>query len=443
MTLRLRLLVASLCTLAVGLGAPLVIANVLLAQRASSETSAVLRANADAQVAALSVTAGRVEVRTPPNDATLDRRSWVLERDRVVERPAGASPALDRAAVALGRLRRVVEVDGPRETRLRAEPIFAAGSPTAVGSVVVAISVRSLERLQEGVLLGSVVIAALVLLAGGLAIRGAVNGALRPVAQMTAHAEDWGAHDLDRRFGLGDPRDELTGLAATLDLLLARIAASRRHEQRFASEVAHELRTPLAGLRGRVELALRARGPDAQEEQRAALHAVIADAARLDAAIDALLAVARQEIDPTRGTVDLAALARELDDVPVSSPAALPAAEGDPDIVRRALAPLLENARRHARSSVRIELSATAGRVRLAVCDDGPGLDPELGARAFDPGVRGTGEPAGEGAGLGLPLARRLARSCGGDIVIGPGPGGCFVLELPALGTAGDAAGPQ
>ncbi len=445
MTLRLRLLAASLCTLAVGLGAPLVIANVLLAQRARSETSAVLRANADAQVAALTVAAGTVEVRTPPNDTTLDRRSWVLDGDRVVERPAGASPGLDRAAVALGRRRRVVEVDGPGETRLRAEPILAPGSRTAVGAVVVAISVRSLERLQQEVLLGSVVIAALVLLAGGLAIRGAVNGALRPVGQMTASAEDWGAHDLDRRFALGDPRDELTALAATLDRLLARIAASRRHEQHFASEVAHELRTPLAGLRGRVELALRARGPDAQDEQRDALHAVIADVSRLDAAIDALLAVARQEIDPTRGTVDLAALARELDDVQVSGPGRLPAAEGDPDVVRRALAPLLDNARRHARSAVQIELSCVDGWVRLAVRDDGPGLDPALGERAFDPGARGTGERAGEGAGLGLPLARRLARSCGGDIVTGPGPGGSFVLELPALSPAGDsgAAGPQ
>ena len=76
---------------------------------------------------------------------------------------------------------------------------------------------------------------------------------------MTSRAEDWGAHDLDRRFDLGPPRDELTGLAATLDGLLDRIAASRRHEQRFASEMAHELRTPIAGMRGRAELALERR----------------------------------------------------------------------------------------------------------------------------------------------------------------------------------------
>jgi signal transduction histidine kinase len=438
---RLRLLLASLSTLAIGLGALLVLGNVLLARRADAETSTVLRANAGAQVAALSIVRGHVVVRDAPNDATLDRRSWVLDGDRVLERPAGAPARLDAAAIALGRRRRAVEVDGPGDARLRSEPLSDPGSHAAIGSVVVAQSTQPLEQLRKEVLLGSLVLAALVLVAGGFAISGAVGGALRPVARMTANAEDWGAHDLDRRFDLGPPRDELTALAATLDLLLARIAASRRHEQHFASEVAHELRTPLAGLRLRAELALaagRAAGgpPDTgiQREREQALRAIVADAARLDRVIDALLAVARQEIDPAQGTVDLAQIAGEVDGVAVRLPATLPMAEGDPDVVRRALAPLVENARRHARERVGIELSAGGGVVRLAVRDDGPGLDPQLGERAFDPGVRGPEQQPHDGAGLGLALARRLARSCGGDVVIGEGPGGCFVLELPSLG---------
>lgn len=133
------------------------------------------------------------------------------------------------------------------------------------------------------------VIAALVLLAGGLALRTAIDRALQPVAQMTETAEDWAAHDLDRRFGLGLPRDELTGLAATLDGLLARIAASRRHEQRFAAEVAHELRTPIAGLVGR---AVRATGPGANAGRVEALSAVVAQGQRLTQTVDTLLAVA-------------------------------------------------------------------------------------------------------------------------------------------------------
>ena len=430
MKVQTRLLVVSLLTLAIALGALLLIGNVLLASGVRSEASSVLRARADAQVASLSVTRAGIRVRESRNEEVLDRTSWVLDGDRVIERPTGIAPAVDRAAAALGRARREGEREGPDDVRLRAVPLRAPGTGRAAGAVVVGYSVESLEHVQHLVLLGSVVLAALVLAGGGVAIRSALAGALRPVAQMTAHAEDWSANDLDRRFALGPPRDELTGLAATLDGLLSRIAASRRHEQRFASEVAHELRTPIAALRARAELALR--GRDAADKDEA-LQAVVDDAARLDRAIDALLAVARRELDPSAGSVDLAALARQVHGAEVVVRGPLRPAEGDADVVRRALAPLVENARRHARGHVVLELSGDAHLVRLAVRDDGPGLDPALGERAFEPGVRGAGEN-GDGVGLGLPLARRLARSCGGDVVAGPGPGGCFVLELPAVG---------
>src|SRR3954469_1297542 len=265
MSFRRRLLLTSLATLAIGLGSLLVAGNVLVARGVRSEASALLRARADAQLAALDVGAGAVSVRETANDEVLDRQSWVLAGRRLVESPTDASAALDGAAVALGRRGAVAERDGPGDVRLRARPVYAAGSATPSGSVVVALPLAPLERLRHKILLGSRILAGLVLLAGGLAIRSAVDGSLHRVAQMTASADDWGAHDLDRRFGLGPPSDELTGLAATLDCLLARIAASRRHEQRFASEVAHELRTPLAGLRGRAELALEAGAPDGHE----------------------------------------------------------------------------------------------------------------------------------------------------------------------------------
>jgi signal transduction histidine kinase len=432
-SLRSHLLGVSLLTLAIGVGALLVIGNVLLRSGVEAQAQSVLRARAEAQLAALDVSATSVRERNAPLDPALDQRAWVLNGDRVVDRPPGASASLDRAAVALGRQGGPATKDGPGDVRLHVVPLRAPGSRRQIGAVVVGYSMEQLEHVQHEVLIGSLVFFALVMLAGALAIRGALDGALRPVAQMTADAEQWGARDLDRRFDLGPPRDELTGLAATLDGLLSRIAASRRHEQRFASEVAHELRTPIAGLRGRAELALDTRGPGAEAEREEALKAVVDDAARLDKAIDTLIAVARRELDPSEGSVDLATLASEIDDVTVRIDGPIPAAEGEPDVVRRALAPLVDNARRHARSRVVLEVSDDDGHVRIAVRDDGPGVDPELGERAFDPGVRGEREPA-DGAGLGLPLARRLARSCGGDVVAGPGPGGCFVLELPAVG---------
>ena len=435
MSLRGRLIRSSLVTLAVGLGALLVCGNVLLGVRTTSESEALLQARVDAQLAALTVTPTRITVRSVPNDGVLDRRAWVFQNGRVIERPEGTPAALDAAAIALGRAGGRRDTEPLDDILLRVAPVTATGARRPTGSVVVALPVGSVERLRKEVLLGSLIFAAFVLLAGALAMRGAVDGALRPVARMTEDAESWGAHDLDGRFALGPPRDELTGLAATLDGLLARIAASRRHEQRFASEVAHELRTPLAGIRGRAELALAA-GPDAADEREEALRAVVAGAGRLDATIDTLLAIARRELDPTVGTVDLAALAREFPDVEISVEDGLPAAEGDSDVMRRALEPLVANARRFAVRAVRLELTADGGRVRATVRDDGPGLEPGLGERAFAPGVRGADAP-GEGAGLGLPLARRLARSCGGDVLLGDGPGGCFVLELPAVGVGG------
>jgi signal transduction histidine kinase len=431
MSFRARLLATSLMTLAVGMGALLVAGNVLLERRVDGEATSLLHARAQAQLAALTVTQKRIIVRETPNDTVLDRQSWVLDGPTVLERPVGAPAALDRAAVTLGRAGRRAEQDGANLTRLLALPLSARGSRLPRGAVVVALSVRPLERLEQQVLIGSLVIAAMILLAGWFAIRGALDGALRPVAQMTASAAAWSAHDLDRRFALGAAHDELTGLAATLDQLLGRIAASRRHEQRFASEMAHELRTPLAALRARAEVTLGAPGAEAGTEIGDALQAIVAKAGVLDGTIDSLLALARQELDPTRGAVDLAAIAARFEDVEVVAAPGLPPAEGEPDVVHRALAPLVDNARRHARSRVAIEISAADGQLRAAVRDDGPGVDQRLRPRIFEPGVRGEHEPNGS-TGLGLPLARRLAHSCGGDVVLGDGPGGCFVLVLPA-----------
>jgi signal transduction histidine kinase len=428
MTFRARLLTVSVLTLALGLGALLVVANVVLRDRADAEKASVLRARAEMQIAALEVRGGILRDRGTVNDRVLDPEAWIFQGDRLLERPPAVNPEIHGVAMELGRAGRAAERVAGDDVALRAQPVVADGRP--VGAVVVGMSVEPVERLENAVLVGSVVLAAVLLVAAWWAIRRAVDGALRPVARMTSDAATWSAHDLDRRFDLGPGRDELTGLAATLDGLLARIAASRRHEQRFASEVAHELRTPISRMRARAELALRA-GPEAHEQHARALESVVAEVDRLTTAIDALIAVARREGDRGGESVDLVAIAREAG-VPVHAPDHLPDGEGDVDVVRRALAPLLENAHRHARSNVELVLSASDGRVRIAVLDDGPGIPPSLGERAFDPGVRGSHDQNG-GAGLGLALARRLARSCGGDVTLGDGAGGCFILELPAL----------
>jgi hypothetical protein len=176
MTFRARLLSAAIVTLAVGLGSLLVIGNVLLAQRSRAEVSSVMRANADSQISALLVTPTSVRVRDTANDDVLDRHSWVLDGDHVVERPPKVEPALDRIAVEMGRLRQVVERDGPDDVRLRAEPVRASGVSEPVGAVVVAYSTESVEALRNAVLFGSLTLAVLVLFVATLVTERSPSG---------------------------------------------------------------------------------------------------------------------------------------------------------------------------------------------------------------------------------------------------------------------------
>ena len=110
-------------------------------------------------------------------------------------------------------------------------------------------------------------------------------------------------------------------------------------------------------------------------------------------------------------------------------------ATAEPKLVERILAPLVENASRHARSRATVRIVRDGPWLEVAVEDDGPGVKAGEEATIFEPGFRGDAGPNANhsGAGLGLPLARRLARSAGGDVEADPGAaGGRFVVRLPA-----------
>jgi signal transduction histidine kinase len=261
---------------------------------------------------------------------------------------------------------------------------------------------------------------------------------------MTRQAAEWSEHDLDRRFALGEPHDELSELAATLDGLLDRLAASLRRERRFSAELSHELRTPLAGLLAESELALRReRTP---EQYRESLRQIQAGAAQLSRTVDALVAAARHEAGASRGTADAnevataaaAAVAQLASDRGVAVDV-LPGARRqrigvDADLAERILQPVVENACLYGEDRVRIAVDGGGGTIRYVVEDDGGGVDPEEHELIFEPGVRGAAALAtGEsGAGLGLSLARRLARTVDGDVVAEAGTAGRFVIRLPS-----------
>ena len=308
---------------------------------------------------------------------------------------------------------------------------------TRIGTVVVAVSLRPYDRTEDLALIAMLILDACILALGVLVARRVVGKALQPVADMTAQAADWSEHHLDRRFDLGPPRDELTALSATLDRLLGRIESSLRHEQRFSAEMAHELRTPLSMVRGEAELALRQTG--ASVETRRSLEQILRGTDRMQAVIDTLLAAARRELAGTEDVSDARAATQAAVEAAASEGRRVEVRSGqgelrvgaDAQLVEQALQPLLSNAIRHSRASVTVKLERSDGHVLVHVLDDGDGIDPDALEAVFAPGTSRSG-----GAGLGLPLARRLARAAGGDVVAvaggATGSGGHLVLRLPA-----------
>lgn len=436
--LRDRVTLATALVLAAGLAILTLSGHLLLEHQLRLDVSARLRERADAQLALVSVVKGRVVVHDAAHDGALDEQAWVFADGGIVRRPA-ESPAVQRAADALANVTGATERSFGEQLRLRAEPAYAPDSTRRIGTVVVGASLVPYEHTKRIALLGNLLLDLFVLAAGVLLARRAVGKALEPVAQMTRRAADWSEHDVDRRFDLGPPRDELTALSATLDGLLARIAASLRHEQRFSAEMAHELRTPLSGVRGEAELMLRE--PGLSGELRDGLGRILRGTERMARVIETLLTVARSDAEPGRGASDArAGTARAIDALQTSAEragvalACVPSATAlrvgaDEDTVAQALGPLLENAVRHASARVTVALARENGHVEIAVQDDGPGFgDADLDA-LFEPGASSVG-----GAGLGLPLARRVARACGGEVSAErSGAGGRFVLRLPGF----------
>ncbi|MEA2375480.1 MAG: two-component system, OmpR family, sensor kinase [Thermoleophilaceae bacterium] len=439
--LRGRLLLTVLASVAVGVGLLTAAFNLVLHDRLNADAHSLLRARAAAQLGTLETVNGRLAVGEAPDDAGADAQVWIFSGSRALERPQRVATVVDRAATNLAAgPRRTADVATP-STALLAVPVRRAGR--RLGTVVVAVSRTPYERTERVALIASLVLAGLLLLAAGLVARWVLTAALRPVARMTAEAAEWSERDLDRRFGLGPPRDELTGLAATLDGLLDRLADAMRREQRFSAELSHELRTPLAKVSTQAQLL--AAAPDLPAALRDDARAIVDAAAQMREAIEALLAAARADSDEGHGSADLVAAVRSA----VEAARPLAAGRGidiegpggasgfhvtaEPALVERMLAPLMDNACRLARTRVRVSVARGEAKAEVVVEDDGPGVAEGERRAIFEPGIRGeAGRDAHDGTGLGLALARRLARSAGGEVEAGSRPeGGRFVVRLP------------
>ena len=277
--------------------------------------------------------------------------------------------------------------------------------------------------------------------------------ALAPLDAMTALARSITRGDRGRRLAPRRTDTELGRAAAAFDDMLdelegaesaARAAADRT--RRFVADAAHELRTPLAGVQAVTEAAM---APELTPEERERLHLLLLQESRRAARlVDDLLALARIDagIDLRSGPVDLLALARaEADRVRLRAPDRRIDVDGVPVIVSgddarlaQVLGNLLDNSCRHAPEGGRVSIRVWAGGMAVVlVTDDGPGVPRPDRERIFDRLVRLDDSRATDrgGAGLGLAIARGIARAHGGDLrCVEPpsGGGAAFALTLPA-----------
>jgi signal transduction histidine kinase len=340
-------------------------------------------------------------------------------------------------------------VRAPDDAETETYRLWAGSGPSPDGRVTVYLG-TSLESVHEASaalrrsLLAGVPAVVLLL---GLGTWLVLGGALRRVDRIRREVDGITEEHLDRRVPDTGVDDEVGRLAATMNRMLARLEASARRQRDLVADVSHDLQSPLASQRAQLEVALaRAQSTDVAElgtgllTTTAEMERLVADLLVL-AAVDAGAPPAEPTaLDLEDVVLEEAARARVgrpvlLDTTRVS---AAPV-HANRDEVRRIVRNLLDNAVAHARERVELRVSSEAGRGRLDVLDDGPGVAEEERELVFERFHRG--DPARDrgapGSGLGLAIARSLAERSGGrlDLADRDGrPGAHFVLLLP--GTA-------
>jgi heavy metal sensor kinase len=298
----------------------------------------------------------------------------------------------------------------------------------------------------RGLLLGGALPA---LLIGALASWWVSAFALAPLVRMATAARVIDVQALDQRLTTRGARDELDSLAEAFNETLGRLEQTIGEMRQFSAALAHELRTPMAALRGEIDLALRGAGAD--EAQRAAFASQIEEIDRLRRLTDQILTLARAdagEIPLTFSRTDMGDLAASLVDqlVPVAEARGITLScerpdaamvSGDAAWLRRLLLNLIDNALKFTGEGGRVlvRVSQEAGRVSIQVRDTGIGMPPEVARRAFERFFRGDSarSSATEGAGLGLSLAHWIVGRHHGAITVEstPGEGSTFTVTLP------------
>ena len=325
-----------------------------------------------------------------------------------------------------------------------------------------------------GRLLGlELVVFGLVLVGLGVAAWLIIKRDLRPLVDMADTAGRIAAGDLSQRVEPAEPRTEVGRLGLSLNVMLDQIetafAERTRSEEklrRFLADASHELRTPLTSIRGYAEMFVRTR--ENPEDLATSMRRIEQESRRMGVMVDELLLLARlgEGRTPERAPVDLSrvvsdavadARAAEPDwPLTLEAPAGL-LVTGDDLQLRQVVANLLGNARTHTPpdTPVRVTLRVAddgpaAGRPArrlavLTVADDGPGMEPDVAAKVFEPFYRADKSRSRQlgGAGLGLAIVAAIVEAHGGSVALetAPGAGAAFTVALPL--EPGAAAAPR
>ena len=276
---------------------------------------------------------------------------------------------------------------------------------------------------------------------------------LAPIAAMASQARDMGAADLGRRLAVANDRDELGHLAQTFNHLLERLEKSFEQQRRFMADASHELRTPVAILRGETEVTL-AKPERSPAEYRETLAILREESCRLARIIEDLFTLARADagqyplilkstyLDEIAGEVlvrarSLAVCKNIMLNSAIEHDLPIQADEG---LLQRMLLNLVDNAIKYSPpgSTVTLACRREAERYVLSVSDNGPGIPVDLQSRVFDrffraDKARSRTEGDSSGAGLGLSIARWIAEAHRGQVTLtcSDNSGSTFTATLP------------
>jgi signal transduction histidine kinase len=438
-------------TVIVALTAPLAV-NLRERARAELETQVLV----EAQAVAAGLDAGRLEA--PPArlqqlalryarqvDGRLlimDATGRVLADGNVLPEPNASAVGLDYDTEERPEILAALDPTSPRanaQIRFSDElgsDIIVAAAPILdelrlVGAVRITRDVQEVTDSVRRVTIGIGIVGAAGLVAGLLIAFGVAGSLARPLTRLAGTALRLGAGDLSARAGRVEGPTEIEELARSFDEMADRLERTVRAQQEFVANASHQLRTPLTGMKLRIESA---KAEATSDDVRRQLEAAEREVDRLSDIVDRLLETARrieqgepstsdlrravsQAVERWRERAELAdgSLAvSSIDSDRGVSDTEVAANQADVDQI---LDNLIENAIRYAPGPVTIEIGRDGDRALLAVRDRGPGIHPEYRARVTERFYRGRGAPPG-GSGLGLAIARELVERSGGELAV-------------------------